>query len=289
MTTNLPDAAAVVVHYDSVNTLIKTVSSLRRSLPAERIIIVDNSSSLAGLTDGIEAVILDDGFNHGYAAGVNLGVRYVSNHLTEVREVLVCTHETIFRDDAISTLFETARKYPNGHLIGPRLVTTNDAGEEKTWSDGGSYSIPLLYPKHCLTKGGVGVISVKWIDGAAFVIDVKTWQRLGGIPEEFFMYMEDVAMGELCRRFRIPVLVDLSAVVEQTANGPSRFLAIRNRTLLARRYMTPSSKMTVLADIYMRQIAMMLHPKRNIRQKSYESRKAVREATEIDNSLRKIL
>lgn len=282
------DFAAVVVHYDSVDTLSETVRSLRRYLPAERIFVVDNSSSLNEKTADIEAVVLDDGLNHGYAGGVNLGIRHVTRTLDAIREVLVCTHETIFRDDAIFRLFQTANQYPGGHLVGPRLVTRNDDGEVVTWSNGGSYSLPFLYPKHNLGRRVDGVANVRWVDGAAFVMDTSTWERLGGIPEEFFMYMEDVAMGELCRRHEIPVVVDLGAVVEQSANGPSRFLAIRNRVLLARRYMTWTSKLTVLSDVFMRQLAMSLHPRKVTRAKSQESRDAVRAAKDIYRQLGRV-
>ncbi|WP_430929382.1 glycosyltransferase [Pseudarthrobacter phenanthrenivorans] len=274
-----------MVHYDSVNTLKKTIQSLRNFLPASRIVVVDNSSSLVQLPNDLDAIVLDDGRNYGYAGGVNHGIRYAESELSSIREVLVCTHETIFRGNAIQTLLDTARAYPNGHVIGPRLVTRSESGEEVTWSNGGVYSFPLLYPKHRLRSSTGGTVSVKWVDGAAFVVDLATWKKLGGVPEEFFMYMEDVALGELCRRANVPVLVNLDAVVEQTANGPSRSLAIRNRVLLAQRYMRLDSRLIVLLDVFLRQIIMSIHPNRDVRAKSRESRDAVRATGDIYKSV----
>lgn len=288
MQSDFDGVAAVVVHYDSVSTLQKTVLSLRKFLPADRIVVVDNSSSLIKTPHDLDAIVLDDGRNYGYAGGVNRGIRYAESELRSIREVLVCTHEAIFRGNAIESLLDTASAYPNGHLVGPRLVTTNKSGEEVTWSNGGIYSFPFLYPKHRLGRSTGATVSVKWIDGAAFVVDLATWKKLGGVPEEFFMYMEDVALGELCRRANVPVLVNLSAIVEQTANGPSRSLAIRNRVLLAQRYMRLDSRLLVLLDVYLRQFIMSVHPNGAVRAKSRESRDAVSAARNIFKSIGRV-
>ena len=116
-------------------------------------------------------------------------------------------------------------------------------------------------------------------------MDTKTWKALGGVPEEFFMYMEDVALGLKCRAAGIPVLVNLGAVVEQTANGPSRRLAIRNRMLLALRYLNSWKRLVVAMEIRGRQWLMSLHPSKEVRLKAAESRDAVREAKRIALSL----
>ncbi|BCW11825.1 hypothetical protein NtRootA4_28880 [Arthrobacter sp. NtRootA4] len=160
-------------------------------------------------------------------------------------------------------------------------------GQESIWSNGGAFTFPLFYPRHNTSQSKSGVHRVEWVDGAAFVVSTATWRQVGGIPEEFFMYMEDVALGLKCRKLRIPVLVNLDAVVEQTANGPSRKLAIRNRAILAMRYMGSLRRSIVLTEIRFRSILMALHPKMSIRAKSLESRDALEEALTLVASLKK--
>lgn len=278
MTYDVSSVAAIVVHYNSPGTLKLTLENLNLKFDRNHIIVVDNSSSLRDEEFHHLATIIDDGKNRGYAGGVNRGFEFLSEHLPSVSEILVCTHETIFRSGAIERLISTAGEYPGGHIVGPRLVTQTDGGAYRTWSNGGRLRFPFFYPKHDTNTSSVGVRQTDWVDGAAFLIDINSFKKVGGVPEEFFMYMEDVALGILVRKIGVPVLVDLNATVEQTANGPSRSLAIRNRTILAIRYMGPLSRRVVAAEIGLRQLIMALAPSSSMRSKANESRESVRAA-----------
>lgn len=285
MTETNTAVAAIVVHYDSHDSLRVTLNNLNQHFNRDHIIVIDNSSSLKGEGLDILATIVDDGQNRGYAGGVNRGFEYISDHLAGVSEVLVCTHEAVFDSNALTEMLAAAESYPSGHVVGPQLVTYGESGEDKIWSNGGGLRPPFFYPKHNTDDSLTGIRKVDWVDGAAFLIDVNTWKRLAGVPEEFFMYMEDVALGLKCKQIGVPVLVNLSARVHQTANGPSRALAIRNRTLLARRYMGPVSSRVVESEIRVRQLLMSIHPSSHVRQKAHESRSAVREAVSIIRDL----
>lgn len=285
MTETNTTVAAVVVHYDSPESLRVTLNNLSQHFKREQIVVIDNSSSLEGEGLEILATIVDDGKNRGYAGGVNRGFEYLSQHHPGVSEVLVCTHEAVLSDNALNEMLASAESFPDGHLVGPQLVTSDGYGGHKIWSNGGGLRPPFFYPKHNTDPSLTGVRKVDWVDGAAFLIDVNTWKRLSGIPEEFFMYMEDVAVGLKCKQIGVPILVNLSARVHQTANGPSRALAIRNRTLLARRYMGPVSSRVVETEIWLRQLLMSVHPSSRVRQKGHESRAAVKEAAAIIRNL----
>ncbi|WP_458781231.1 glycosyltransferase family 2 protein [Arthrobacter sp. D3-16] len=278
-------AAAVVVHYNSENTLRETLASLGKFFDRSHIIVVDNSSSLKN--EGLDhtATIVDDGKNRGYAGGVNRGFELISERLPSVSEVLVCTHETIFRDDAIQQLFTTASNFAEGHIIGPKLVTKTENGGLNVWSNGGRISLPFFYPSHDRGPHRAGLQEVDWVDGAAFVIDIATFKRIGGIPQEFFMYMEDVAVGLLAKAHGVPVLTQLEALVEQSANGPSRALAIRNRVILAVRYMSGLQSLVVRSEIRVRQLLHSMHPGVATKKKAQESKKAVQEAIRICEAL----
>lgn len=278
-------AAAVVVHYNSENTLRETLASLGEFFDRSHIFIVDNSSSLKNHALDYAATIVDDGENWGYAGGVNRGFELILERLPSVSEVLVCTHETIFRDDAIQQLFTTASNFAQGHIIGPQLVTKAENGELNIWSNGGRISLPFFYPSHDRDPQRAGLQEVDWVDGAAFIIDIATFNRIGGVPQEFFMYMEDVAVGLLARAHGVPVLTQLEASVEQTANGPSRALAIRNRMILAIRYMSGLQSLVVRSEIRVRQLLQSMHPAVATRKKAQESKRAVQEAIRICETL----
>lgn len=285
MTSNISGVAVVSVHYNSPDTMRLTLENLSPHFDREHLIVVDNSASLTEDVYRQKATVLADGDNRGYAGGVNHGIRTVKNTLPDVSEILVCTHESLFREDALRQLLATAKEYPAGHIVGPKLVTRDAEGLESVWSNGGHLSLPFFYPKHNVSANAHGLHHVKWVDGAAFLIDLETWHRLGGIPEEFFMYMEDVALGLLARRAGVPVLTNLDAVVEQSANGPSRSLAIRNRTILALRYMRPFERLVVRAEVRGRSFLASVHPSPSMRDKATESHRAVSEARALVSQL----
>lgn len=285
MTSTISGMAVVIVHYKSPDTLLLTLRGLSQHFDRENLIVVDNSASLTEDVYRQAATVLADGANRGYAGGVNHGIRAVANTLPDVSEILVCTHEALFRDDALSQLVATAKKFPGGHIVGPKLVTRDARGAESVWSNGGYLSLPFYYPKHDVAENAHGLHRVKWVDGAAFVIDLDTWHRIGGVPEEFFMYMEDVALGLLARRAGVPVLTNLDAVVEQSANGPSRSLAIRNRIILALRYMRPFESMVVRAEVRARSLLARVHPSPSVREKAIESNRAVSEGKAVVRQL----
>lgn len=274
-----------MVHYKSVSTLRETIKSLGKAFDRSRIFVIDNSSCLKSETLDDAATIVDDDRNWGYAGGVNRGIQLIRQQLPMVTELLVCTHEAIFKGDAIHQLLLTASNFPEGHIVGPKLVTKSEKGALQIWSNGGRLSLPFFYPSHDRDQQRSGLQHVDWVDGAAFVIDVQTIDRVGGIPEEFFMYMEDVAVGLLARAHGVPVVTTLDALVEQSANGPSRALAIRNRTILALRYMSHTQKLIVRAEIRFRQLLHSIYPTLATREKARESKMAVQEAIQICRAL----
>jgi GT2 family glycosyltransferase len=271
------DAAAVVVHFESPETLLLTLTDLGEFFPRDRIVVVDSSGDLDDSWDA-GAVILRPGRNTGYARGANDGVRYLLASRPDVTEILVCTHEVRFADGVIDRLLEVAQERPGGHVIAPRLVTRGVKGQAPTlWSEGGRLSFPLRHPEHVRVGRTHGTRRALWVDGAAFVIAVRTWQRVGGIPEEFFLYMEDVALGLRCRRLGEPVVVVLDAVVEQAVTEPNRYLAIRNQLILAERYYSRLDSAVVHAQIYAKTIALALLGERG-RARAIENRRAIRDA-----------
>lgn len=271
--------AVVVVHFHSQETLRFTLADLAEHIPPDRIFVVDNSRDLIAPSWSSLATIIVPPTNLGYAAAVNLGFRSAITSDPLVEDVLVCTHETRFTDDALEKLFSSAAGLEPGHVVAPRLVHTEADGIERVWSEGGRLSFPFFYPAHIrrVRPGTPRLRPVLWVDGAAFIMDVVGWQRADGIPEDFFVYIEDVALGLRCRRRGIAVVVDSGVTVSQSANGPSRSRAVRNRLLLAARYMNPFQRAIVFADCWIRGFLLRISRDPERKARGRESRAIMRE------------
>ena len=277
---NQGDAAAVVVHYAHPSTLRLTLVDLGKVFARDQIVVVDCSGDL-DRTWGEFAVVLRPGKNLGYARGANDGIRHLLATRPGVAEILVCTHEVRFATGVIDRLLEVARDRPRGHVVAPRLVTRSPNGAAPVvWSEGGRLSFPLRYPEHVRAGRTHGTRRALWVDGAAFVIAVRTWQRVGGLPEEFFLSLEDVALGLTCRRLAEPAVVVLDAVVEHGVIGPSRYLAIRNRLILAEGYFSRLDSAVVHATIYATTVLLALRGRRG-RERAIESRQAIRDVRRV--------
>ena len=139
------------------------------------------------------------------------------------------------------------------------------------WSEGGRLSFPLRCPEHVRAGRTHGTRRALWVGGAAFSIAVRTWQRVGGLPEEFFLSLDDVALGLACRRLAEPAVVVRDAVVEHAVIGPSRYLATHNRLVLADGYFSWLDSTVVHATIYATTVLLALRGRRG-RERAIESR-----------------
>ena len=77
------------------------------------------------------------------------------------------------------------------------------------------------------------VASCAWLDGAAYLLRGAAWEEIGGLPEEYFVYMEDVDLGGRVRSRGWEVQCVPSAVARQApGDAQSVFLAVRNFLML---------------------------------------------------------
>lgn len=247
MTKRNSSMAAVVIHYQSPQTLAATAADLGAVL--DRVIVIDNSSDLER-TDMPGVEIVSGHGNVGYGKAANLGLRIAFASDPELERVLVTTHETRYSPSALSALAMVSKGLSAAHVLAPVLVMRTPDGNRNVWSAGGMMSL-LQYPKH-RRRVRPGLTRPLWVDGASFVMDRRAWEILDGVPEDFFIYMEDVALGFKCRSKGVSVYVTSASTVEQSANGPSRPLAARNRLILARRYLPRARRFMIFGEFLAR-------------------------------------
>ena len=162
----------------------------------ERVCAVDNGSTDGSI--GIAAALFPhviSGANVGLAVGNNTGLR-----ATSARLVLFANPDVRLTLPGLRALAEALRE--RSSLVAPRLMGLD--GEVQANARG----LPFLRDQignrlHRHARGGylwpdvsMGG-DVPWLLGAAIASQRSTIERLGGWPEEYFLYFEDV---ELCLR-----------------------------------------------------------------------------------------
>lgn len=210
----MPEALSVViVNFRTPDLTINCVRSLlRHGIAApEDIIVVENGSadgSLETLRAGPSCTLIDAGANHGYGAGVNLGMRHARHEL-----VLCLNPDTYVTDSDILDVGRIFADQPELGLLGLDLRYPDG---ERQYSARRDYSLldvvlrrtPLgntgfgrrLVDRHLMTDAwNGGIFSADWVIGTGFVVRRTAFEAIGGMDTDFFLYMEDV---DLCARLR---------------------------------------------------------------------------------------
>lgn len=187
-----PKLSVLVVAWNSREELARTLPALLPELEeGDELIVVDNHSS-DGTPDAVAALapaarVMRTGGNLGFAAGCNEGARLATGDLLVV----------LNPDAAPRPGFGEAIRRPwleqRGWAAWQALVadgdgtTINSAGNPVhftgiVWAGGHGRSLA-----EAPSAGEVTALS-----GACLAIPRRTWEHLGGFPEHFFLYHEDV-------------------------------------------------------------------------------------------------
>ncbi|HET6999535.1 MAG TPA: glycosyltransferase [Solirubrobacterales bacterium] len=209
-----PTLSVLIVAWNSREELARTLPALLPELDdGDELIVVDNDSG-DGTSEAVEAMaprtqVLRTGRNLGFAAGCNAGAAAASGDLL-----------VILNPDAapLPGFGEAIRK--------PWLEQRGWAAWQALVADKGATEINSVgNPVHftgIVWAGGHGrpiaeappAGEVPALSGACLAIPLDTWNEVGGFPERFFLYHEDVDLS-LRLRLRGGVLgIEPAAVVD---------------------------------------------------------------------------
>jgi GT2 family glycosyltransferase len=183
--------STVIVAHDSLADLRVALPPLLGELePDDELVVVDNASS-----DGLAAelprlapsarLVTAPG-NVGFAAGANLGARVASGDL------LVLLNP----DARVQPGWAGAIRAPwGGQWCGWMALITLDGGASINTSGGVLHFTGLGWAGQLGEPVGAAPrapSAVGFLSGACLALPLATWREVGGFPEHFFMYCEDV-------------------------------------------------------------------------------------------------
>lgn len=207
-----PEVTVVIVNYRSPKLVADCVTSLRRQRFGfdYEVIVVDNASgddSVDVLRETVHDVtIVASPDNDGFGAGVNKGIAAARG-----RYILVLNPDTEFVDTSLEQALRTFAEddklaivgldlhYPDGtrQFSGRRFYSLFDVVIRRTPLK----AIPPFSSRnrqHLMTKRwNERFFYTDWVLGTGFVARRDALNAVGGMDDDFFMYMEDV---DLCWR-----------------------------------------------------------------------------------------
>ncbi|WP_434438734.1 glycosyltransferase family 2 protein [Lentzea sp. E54] len=203
------ELGVVTVTYSPGETLAPFVDTLAKATSRPvRVVLADNGS-----TDGVpqevaasrdHVTFLPTGGNLGYGGGANRGVAALG---PEVGWVLISNPDIEFAPGSVDVLIDAAERWPRGGMFGPLI--REPSGE--------IYPSARLLPSIGRGFGHAvfGVVwksnpwtrayrqekapverTAGWLSGSCFLMRREAFDSVSGFDEKYFMYFEDVDLGE---------------------------------------------------------------------------------------------
>lgn len=223
-----------------------SVEQLRRWAAGQDIELTDarEGQGLSGEAFWQRTVLLHLPENRGFAGGFNAGLRLALAQ-PEMTHCVVLNNDTIVEPGFLAPLLQAAAP-EDVALVGGRIVYHHDP--RVTWYGGGHIDWRKVQSVHWddLNQAASGPVAVGFVTGCMFLVTRALLQRVGPLPEHYFIYYEDVdycariarAGGRLLYEPRSTIRHKVGATMGTLETSPrTAFLATRNRLWLARRYL----------------------------------------------------
>jgi GT2 family glycosyltransferase len=204
----MPTLAVVIVTHESRQALQATLPALTAQLrPGDELIVVDNASADA-TPEAVcelapEATVIETGANLGFAAACNRGAEAAGAELLCLLNPDAVPQEA-WRDEIERPLVDGLGWDAWQALVttdGGRTINTRGGVVHFTgiaWAGGAGEPVESLLPPEGWT--GYAPLAPSFVSGACLAIPRERYVEVGGMPEEYFLYHEDV---DLSLRLRL--------------------------------------------------------------------------------------
>ncbi|WP_236629113.1 glycosyltransferase family 2 protein [Cryobacterium roopkundense] len=189
---DIESLAIVVVNYGSSELLERNLVPLTRSLPAARVVVVDNFTSesererVCALADTEGWLTVLPASNTGFGVGVNAGVHRAQQ--SGAGAFLLLNPDATIAADQVGVLLERVRTHPLT-LVSPRIVRSDGS----VWFDGADLYLDDGRIRATRRRNEFRSARFEpWLSGACLLLSDQLWSRVGGFSEEYFLYWEDV-------------------------------------------------------------------------------------------------
>ena len=216
---------AVIVTYNSKNTVRACIDSVR-SEGVSDIVIVDSNSTDGTQSDisNLEGRVIELSENRGFGFAANAGA-----DLLNTDYVLFINPDAYLRSGAPSSMMKVMNSRNKIGAVGGMLVDVRGAPEPYSFGETVT-PFGIVARAWRRQKSVFAPVSVGWVSGGALLVNRRVFQGIGGFDDSFFLYWEDV---DLCRRIKecgFDVYIDPNAVVVHVRGASSA--DIREKTEL---------------------------------------------------------
>lgn len=219
--------AIITVTYSPGEHLWNFVQSIPAATHSSAYLMMVDNGSTDGVPQAVEHAaatgeleipvqLRHSGGNIGYGAGMNAGVRML-HHAREEGSInqeffLISNPDVVLSPGSIDQMLRVAQENPRAGAIGPLIVNTDgsvypSAREIPTLGKGiGHALLGSVWPGNPWTQSYKNAQAMDkqrdagWLSGSCLLLRWDAFDAVGGFDERYFMYMEDVDLGDRLAR-----------------------------------------------------------------------------------------
>lgn len=209
--------AVITVTYSPGEYLGTFVDSLARATTRGTYTVLADNGSTDGIPEKTAAAdpaveFLPTGGNVGYGTAINIAVKRLvdKREKGEVNDeyFIISNPDVEFGEGAIDTLIECADRWPDAACVGPLILEADgsaypSARAVPTITNGIGHALfSAVWPGNPWTAAyrHASDMSVErsagWLSGSCLLVRWDAFAAIGGFDERYFMYMEDVDLGD---------------------------------------------------------------------------------------------
>ncbi|MDO4908631.1 MAG: glycosyltransferase family 2 protein [Corynebacterium sp.] len=217
---SIPALPIITVTYNPGHHIDDLIASVGRAYSGPtRIILVDNGSTdgapqrAAKAYENVDLVLSagDVAANIGYGSAMNVGVKYCTilpQGAVDQEKFILVNPDVEFSEGSIDELVAALNDNPKAGTLGPAIIDSHigrypSARAIPTLSNGIGHALlgkiwktnPWTRNYHANTDMD-SRHTAGWLSGSCLLVRREAFEKIGGFDERYFMYMEDVDLGD---------------------------------------------------------------------------------------------
>lgn len=188
----------ILVNYNGYKDTINCIESIKKNLDLKRyfIVVVDNCSTdeSCKYIEKINNIkFLKSMENKGFSAGNNIGIKYALKENADY--IILLNNDTIVTKNCFDKIIEIMENKKDIGIMGNKVLYYSDKNKINCYGGDINFNrgTAILGYENSLDNDSIpDFIDAKFICGCCMVIRKEVFEKIGYLPEDYFMYYEDV-------------------------------------------------------------------------------------------------